>query len=138
MSYEYVDTPGHFTLTSTADDPDDDGDFDLTWTASSGALTYAIYQYDSYITEINGSLTLIAAGVTDLTNSLSSYTNGTYYFIVVANNSYGETLSNCIQIVVEIPPSEAAEPEIPGYNLLFLSLMLIIVSGLVIRKVRKK
>jgi len=138
MSYEYVDTPGHFTLTSTADDPDDDGDFDLTWTASSGALTYTIYQYDSYITEINGSLTLIAAGVTDLTNSLSSYTNGTYYFIVVANNSYGETLSNCIQIVVEIPPSEAGEPEIPGYNLFFLSLMLIIVSGLVIRKVRRK
>ena len=28
--------------------------------------------------------------------------------------------------------------EIPGYNIFFLSLMMIIVSGLVIRKVRKK
>jgi len=138
MSYEYINIPGDFTLTSTADDPDDDGDFDLTWTASSLANTYTIYQYDKFITEINGSLTILAAGVTDLTYSLSGYTNGTYYFIVVAVNSYGETLSNCIQIVVEIPPSEAGEPEIPGYNLLFLSLMLIIVSGLVIRKVRKK
>lgn len=31
-----------------------------------------------------------------------------------------------------------AEEEIPGYSLFFLSLMIIIVSGLVIRKVRKK
>jgi len=64
-----------------------------------------VYQYSSYITEINGSLTLLIAETTDLTFPLSSYSNGTYYFIAVAYNVYGDTLSNCIEVVVQIPPS---------------------------------
>jgi hypothetical protein len=137
MAYESIYKPGDFILTSTADVPDDDGVFDLTWTDSSLADSYIVYQYDQYITDINGSLTIVATGLTDLTYPLNGYTNGTYYFIVVAVNSYGETLSNCIEIIVAIPPSEATG-EIPGYDLLLISLMVILVSSLTIKKVRKK
>ncbi|GAH70603.1 unnamed protein product [marine sediment metagenome] len=95
--------PGDFILSSNAGTPDDDGNFDLTWESADGALTYSVYEYSSYITEINGSLTLLGAGITDLSLALSGYTNGLYYFIVVAHNNYGETLSNCIEVVVQIP-----------------------------------
>ncbi|MBY9014252.1 MAG: hypothetical protein KGD68_01030, partial [Candidatus Lokiarchaeota archaeon] len=93
-------TPGDFILSSNAGAPDDDGNFDLSWTSAVGAVSYSIYEYSSYITEINGSLTLLGAGITDLSLVLSDYTNGIYYFIVVAHNNYGETLSNCIEVVV--------------------------------------
>ncbi|GAH42123.1 unnamed protein product, partial [marine sediment metagenome] len=54
-------------------------------------------------TEINGSLTLLGDELTDLSLALSGYTDGTYYFIAVAHNAYGDTLSNCIEVVVQIP-----------------------------------
>ncbi len=87
------------------DVPDNDGNFDLTWTASSGASNYSIYQYSGFITEINGSLILLENEITDLSLTLSEYSDGTYYFIVVAYNDYGDTLSNCITVVVAIPPT---------------------------------
>jgi len=100
--------PGDFTLSSNAENPDPDGNFEFIWTASSGAVNFSIYQYLSYITEINGSLTLLANEITDLTLPLNGYSDGTYYFIVVAHNEYGDTLSNCIQVNVELalPPGD--------------------------------
>ncbi|MFX0012172.1 MAG: ABC transporter substrate-binding protein, partial [Candidatus Hermodarchaeota archaeon] len=92
--------PGPFILFTTANDPDDDGVFDLAWTSSTGADTYSVFEYDSFITEINGSLTLLGAGITDLTFSLSGYENGTYYFIVTAHNANGFTTSNCVVVIV--------------------------------------
>ncbi|MFW9867738.1 MAG: extracellular solute-binding protein, partial [Candidatus Thorarchaeota archaeon] len=83
--------PESFTLLSTADNPDGDGDFSLVWSSSSGAANYSIYQYDKFITEINESLTLLANEITDLTLPLSDYSNDIYYFIVVAHNDYGDT-----------------------------------------------
>ncbi|MFX1453911.1 MAG: hypothetical protein ACFFDB_00915 [Promethearchaeota archaeon] len=137
IAYVSIYKPSDFTLSSTADDPDDDGNFDLTWTSSTLADSYNIYQYDSFITEINGSLTTVATGVTSLTFPQTGYTNGTYYFIVEAVNSYGVTISNCIVIIVAVPPS-AVSREIPGYDLFLISLIVIMVSGLFIKKFRKK
>jgi len=97
-------TPDAFTLSSTASEPDDDdGAFDLNWESADGALTYSVYEYSSFINQINGSLTLLASDITDLTLPLSGYSDGTYYFIVVAQNDYGDTLSNCIKVDVQIP-----------------------------------
>jgi hypothetical protein len=139
------DPPKSFIMGSTADSPDSDGNFDLIWAASDGALSYSVYQYFSYITEINESLTLLGDGITDLSLALSGYTNGTYYFIVVAHNAYGDTLSNCIEVVVQIPPEPEPEPEpeptppfIPGYDLYFVFAAIGIVSAITIRKRRKK
>jgi hypothetical protein len=96
--------PSDFVLSSNAGDPDDNGLFTLSWTTSSKASNYSVYQYSGFITEINGSLALLANEITDLSLDLSGYSDGTYYFIVVAHNDYGDTLSNCIHVVVRLPP----------------------------------
>ncbi|TKJ27482.1 MAG: hypothetical protein CEE42_02160 [Promethearchaeota archaeon Loki_b31] len=75
--------PGPFNLSSNAGTPDNNGAFDLFWTSAAIAIDYSVYEYSSYITETNGSLTLLIDGTTDHTLPLSSYSNGTYYFIVV-------------------------------------------------------
>ncbi len=123
--------PGEFTLSSNAGTPDDDGVFDLSWTSSDGALTYSVYRYSSYITEINGSLTLLGDGITDLSLALSGYTDGTYYFIAVAHNANGDTLSNCIVVIVLLPV-------VPGYDLYFMFATIGIVSAIIIRTRCKK
>ena len=134
--------PLAFTLTSNAGDPDDDGVFTLSWGSSVGATNYSVYQYSGYITVINSSVTEILSETTNLTLPLSGYTNGTYYFIVVATNNLGSTLSNCLEIVVQIPPSEEEEEEeepfIPGYDIFIIIISLAIVSALWIKKRRKR
>jgi len=95
-------SPESFTLSSTAEKPDDDGAFILNWTASNGANNYSVYSYTSYIIEINSSLTLLASEISSNTLNLSGYLDGTYYFIIVAHNKYDNTSSNCIKIEVEI------------------------------------
>ena len=99
-----IEAPGDFTLSSNAGSPDDDGAFTLSWTSSSGANNYSIYQYSSYITDINGSLTLLANETNSLSLPISGFSNGSYYFIAVAFNNFGERTSNSINIVVGIPP----------------------------------
>jgi len=118
--YLFDNEPFPFTLSTDADVPDFDGIFSLNWTDSSGATNYSVYQYSRFITEINGSLTLVEDEITDLSSYLSGYSDGTYYFIVVANNTHGETLSNCITVVVELIPgsftlsSNAGNPNYDG------------------------
>ncbi|MCK4286726.1 MAG: hypothetical protein KAX18_11015, partial [Candidatus Lokiarchaeota archaeon] len=126
--------PGPFTLSSNADTPYDNGAFDLSWTSADIALNYSVYEYSSYITEINGSLTLLIERTTDLSLALSGYTSGTYYFIVVAHNNYGDALSNCIEIIVQIPSDGGG---IPGYSPFFIFAAIGIVSVIIIRKRRK-
>jgi len=77
------------------------------------ADNYSVYQYDKYITVINGSLALLALEITDLTIPLSGYASGTYFFIVVAYNEYGATHSNCIIIDVQIPITNSLTILIP-------------------------
>ena len=109
--FQYVGGPGSFTLSSDATDPDYDGSFNLFWTESEDADSYSVYQSSSYITKITGDLILIADGITNLDLALEGYPDGTYYFIVVATNEDGNTLSNCIQVNVELklPPMIMAD-----------------------------
>jgi len=97
--------PANFTLSSNAGNPDDDGLFTLSWTTSLRATNYSVYQYSSFITEINDSLTLLTDEITDLSLYLSGYLDGPYYFIVVAHNQMGNTSSNCISVIVQITKS---------------------------------
>ncbi len=132
--------PADFTLSSNAGTPDDDGDFTLTWTSSSGANNYSIYQYSSFITQINGSLTVLTNGINSLSLPLSGYSNGTYYFIAVAFNDIGSKSSNCISVAIAIPPTPqttATTPNIPGFNLIIIALVIGIVSITIIRKKSK-
>jgi len=141
---EIPNPPGNFILSSNAGSPDDDGIFTLSWGASNGAVSYSIYEYFSYITVINGSLTSLATDITSLSHSLTGYTNGTYYFIVVAHNADGDTLSNCHAVAVEIPPEEPDDGNggdgggIPGYPLYVLLTCFIVITAIMIRKMREK
>ncbi|MFW9880336.1 MAG: Ser-Thr-rich GPI-anchored membrane family protein, partial [Candidatus Thorarchaeota archaeon] len=94
--------PGPFDLTSTADSPDTDGDFDLTWTSSSGADNYSLYMDNNYITRIDKSLTSLAYQNATSPFQITGLTNGTYFFIIVAYNETGSTLSDCIMVEVQI------------------------------------
>jgi len=135
--------PGSFVLSSNAGIPDNNGAFVLTWTSAVGAVSYSVYEYSSYISEINGSLTLIVAGNTNLTVSLSGYSNGTYFFIAVAYNAIGNTLSNCLETGVQIPPDPDPTPDptpdiISGYNIFIFVPIILVVVMVIIRKQHKK
>jgi len=113
-SYEY-NPPGNFLISSDAGSPDEDGNFNLEWTSSDGANNYSAYQYSSYITEINGSLTLLLEEVATLSLPISGYSNGTYYFVAVAFNDFGNEISNCINVTVAIPqPPDPPDPPDPS------------------------
>ncbi|MFX1588871.1 MAG: CARDB domain-containing protein [Promethearchaeota archaeon] len=118
--------PENFILSSNANDPDYDGVFELKWTPSSKANNYSIYSYSSYITEINSSLILLADETTDSSLDLSGYLTGVYYFIVVAHNDYGDTLSNCIDVKVK--------RTIPGYNLFLIMGVISAISIIILNK----
>lgn len=114
-----------FTLTTDADIPDLDGSFNLIWTDSLYADNYSVYFSNSYITEINSSVTLLADQNATSPYLISGLTNGTYYFIIVAFNEFGNTSSNCIPVEVKLfPPysftltTDADIPDLDGsFNL---------------------
>jgi len=111
-----IPVPGPFTLFSNTGSPDVDGDFTLIWTTSNSADTYSLYVYSSLITEINGSLTLLLDEATDLYYNVFDYSDGTYFFVVIAKNTYGTTLSNNLEVVVEIDGPDPG-PFIPGFEM---------------------
>ncbi len=98
---------GDFYLNNDGDEPDTDGAFNLTWTASTNANDYSIYSYQSYITHINDSLTLLVNQSAISPFSVSGLLNGTYYYMVVAHNEFGVKLSNCTSVTVAIPPNRS-------------------------------
>lgn len=129
------EVPGTFTLSSNAGTPDPDGNFTLSWTSSVRASNYSIYRYSGLITEVNESLALLEEETEALSLPLTGYSNGTYYFIAVAFNNFGNTTSNYININVEISPEEPDDggngPYIPGYNLMILIVIIGFVSTMI-------
>ncbi len=128
--------PEPFTLNTDADTPyDSDGAFNLSWTESSGAVNYSVYQHSHSITEINGSLIILTEEITERELPLSGYSNGIYYFIVVACNEYGDTRSNCISVIILYEGGGG----IPGFDLLFIigtiGITLIMLKEIISKKV---
>lgn len=121
-------SPSEFTLSSDADNPDTDGVFNLEWTQSHGADNYTIYVHDTYITEINNSITKYTENVLNLSYPISGLNSGDYYFKVVSFNKYGNSSSNCIHIDAKVLPyqfildSNAGNPDSDGnFNLTWSS-----------------
>jgi hypothetical protein len=100
------------------------------WTSSSGADNYSIYRYSGLITQINGSLVLVADQTATSPFPITGLTNGVYYFIIVAYNQDGETLSNCISVDVSIT---AVPPVIPGYYLTYFLIAILGITFLLLR-----
>ncbi|MBN2151494.1 MAG: hypothetical protein JW839_08615, partial [Candidatus Lokiarchaeota archaeon] len=99
--YVAAGPPLPFTLSSDAGSPDIDGGFTLSWTAAGGAQNYSVYQHSAPITQINGSVSLVASGITGTARGISGLGNGTYFYLVVAYNAEGNSTSNCIAITVD-------------------------------------
>ena len=121
--------PEPFSILSDADDPDFDGNFNITWTPSTYADNYSLYIHSSLITEINGSLTLLLDEVTDTSYEATGYSSGTYYFVVVARNGNGDTMSSNIMVNIDLPDppspfilsSDAGSPDVDGdFNLTWI------------------
>ncbi|MHA1241046.1 MAG: Loki-CTERM sorting domain-containing protein [Promethearchaeota archaeon] len=129
--------PSPFTLSSDAGSPDANGDFNLTWTPSTFADSYSLYVYSSLITEINGSLTLLLDDVTDLSYEALDYSDGTYFFAVVSKNADGTTMSNNIEVVVEIEGPELG-PAIPGFELWTIIFTISSVGSILLLRKKKK
>jgi len=98
--------PGEFNLSANAGNPNRDGNFNLNWTISKGADNYSIYLSSSYIFQFSESAILFKDNLTYYSYFVSSLISGNYFFLVVAFNNYGNISSNCIQVIVSIPPGE--------------------------------
>ncbi|MHA2035057.1 MAG: hypothetical protein ACW98X_01405 [Promethearchaeota archaeon] len=132
-------SPKPFTLSHNADTPDTDGQFELSWTLSIGADNYSVYIYTSMITEINGSVTLVEAGVTDLNYNISLET-GIYYILVRSYNETGFTDSNVINVNIAIAPEGAfdlMEFLTNPLTLINFGIMIGVLAGLIV-KIRKR
>lgn len=112
--------PESFNLTSDAGNPhDDDGSFELIWTHSEYALNYSVYISNYSISMLNDSVIEIYNFTPSFEwptyryqlcdSSGAGLSNGTYYFIVVATNEYGEYTTECLEVVVKIPIEQSEE-----------------------------
>ncbi|MFX1363639.1 MAG: NosD domain-containing protein [Promethearchaeota archaeon] len=118
--------PDPFILDSDAGDPiDDDGEFNLNWDPSPGAIEYYVYTHDSYFTDVNQGATKISSKIYGNSYPISGLSSGDYYYAVLAVNEAGNTTSNCISVRVLAPPgpfdlySDATNPDDDGEFTLF-------------------
>lgn len=103
LKYSPCISPRTFSLISNAGYPDYDGSFDLIWT-SSLANNYSIYMFDNFSTDINNYRSLLEYETALSPYRINFLSSGSYYFIIEAKNDYGSTLSNCIEVIVQISP----------------------------------
>ncbi len=93
--------PQIFFLYDNDENPDTDGNVNLTWSASLGANNYSIYSSGIFIHNINNNGTLIVEGLTNQSYSISHLTNNIdYYYVVAAINDAGQAISNCCEVIV--------------------------------------
>ena len=103
---KYLPIPDNFELNSLDTFPDPDGNVTLSWTESLDADNFTLYQSNEIITTIEENVTEIIVGYTNRTYTLTILKQGTYYFLVVAFNAYGNTSSNCLKAIVQYPPDD--------------------------------
>ncbi len=96
----YSDNPDNFTLSLNKNLVDEGDFFTLSWTPSKGADNYSVYSSSKNITQIDGDSTLIKSNLTRLNYSIIASNLGVLYYVVVAYNKSGNTLSNCVKIQV--------------------------------------
>jgi len=96
------DPPGEFSLETNTGNHDKDGKFNLSWTNSEGADNYSIYMSNKNITYISKKFDLLVYQTSASSFSISGLKEGDYYFVIVAYNKTGETMSTNV-VHVRIP-----------------------------------
>ncbi|MHA1452940.1 MAG: fibronectin type III domain-containing protein, partial [Promethearchaeota archaeon] len=90
-------------LAEISPNPDMDGDIILDWDDVPYMDNYTVYRHSSLITELNGSVAAITSTIPSTFTDLD-LPDGTYYYVVAANNETGTSVqSNCKSVVVNIP-----------------------------------
>ena len=107
--------PSSFSLTTDATTPDTDGSFELIWTKSFHAQYYTLYNSSTFTTYIDDSVSVLLNFTPSLDLPTYRYTlrglyNGTYYYQIIAYNNNGNFTTECIQIIVSIPPLPPPPP----------------------------
>ncbi|MBD3194150.1 MAG: hypothetical protein GF317_03785 [Candidatus Lokiarchaeota archaeon] len=95
--------PESFTLLSDADQPDLDKSFELSWDDSNNAEYYEIYYDTSEIQNLEDA-TLLEDVYLDTTYSVELENSGTYHYLVVAHNLFGNISSNSVEVIAQDPP----------------------------------
>ncbi len=133
LKYSPPIPPRPFNLTSNANLPDLDGNFNLIWT-SSLADKFSIYILGNCSTEISNYLSLLENQTAISPYKITDFSSGTYYFIIEATNDYGSTLSNCIEISVHV----SSDPELLNLIILLIGLNFVSILIIIYFKKRKK
>jgi hypothetical protein len=124
LSLIYTCPPNPPSLTSDAGNPETDGSFNLSWSISGNFAKFAIYTNTDYINDINDTVSLLYDNIQDLSYLVSTY-SGIHYYVVVAFNGSGHSISNCISVDVQIVPqsfilsTNARNPDTDGNYDLF-------------------
>lgn len=97
--------PSDFSLNAIAPLPVTDGIINLSWSESLGTTNYSIFVDDNVIYDIKIQGSLVAEGIKDKFYWVENLTNGDYFYVIVAINEAGETMSNCINVDVQRAPT---------------------------------
>ncbi|MFX0070026.1 MAG: hypothetical protein ACFFAO_02960 [Candidatus Hermodarchaeota archaeon] len=95
-----ADNPGNFSLTADKYLVYVNGNITFFWSKSEGAENYSLYVSSKNITKIDGNCTLIIGGLFRLNYSLIINDIDLDYYVTVAYNESGNTLSNCVKITI--------------------------------------
>jgi len=110
------DKPNLFYLYSDATEPDTDGIYTLYWYSSPNADNYTLYEYD----DTNDLVSELFFTVSDLELQITFRDQGDYDYWVNAENEYGITTSNFVNVSVRLPPqafslsTDAGHPDKDG------------------------
>jgi hypothetical protein len=110
----------------------------LEWSYVPYAVSYSIYRYNSMITELNESVSMIRT-VADIQFLDSNLTDGNYYYAIVAHNATGSShFSNSEGVNVEISTDIPSDSKIPGYQpILLCGILILTLLGIAV-SLRKK
>ena len=95
--------PGQFDISDDVEDKSTDGTVELEWSPSIGAQDYTIYIHNEDFSSIDEDIKIYSDGIKGVTFTVYGLTNGKYFIAIAANNATGQTLSDVIEVEVEIP-----------------------------------
>jgi hypothetical protein len=104
-----LSVPSAPQLYPIAPDPSTSGVINVNWSSVTGATSYYLFRDTTPSFPISGLSPIATGGASNYTDTISI--NGTYYYVVIATNTTGNsTLSNYENVTVSIPPSPIPSP----------------------------
>lgn len=97
--------PSDFVLSEIIPEINSDGKVSLSWSSSLEADNYSIYFNNVFIDSINNKGTRIIEGLTNNSYSLPGiFSDGTFFYAVIAYNEVGHKISNCVNVTIQKIP----------------------------------